>query len=119
MQSAQSSGGSNYYFYKIDYKVEEPPIYHGVIAKFHEPEATRTITAQLQQMYANGQRRLRLPILHGNGLDDGINMNSAGGNLDTQSRTNLRDLLALIRGTGFHELQFSFHPQWNNDPLRW
>ena len=46
-------------------------------------------------------------------------MDSTGGNLAPQFRTNLTNLLAAIKAAGFVELEVSFNPQGGNDPTKW
>lgn len=108
-------GGSNYLTYHLD-----PPCYrepYGVV--YNYDTATATINGQLQQMYNNGQRRLRIPIFHGRGLNTGSIMDSTGGDLAPRFRANLANLLAAIKATGFGELEISFNPQGGNDPTKW
>jgi hypothetical protein len=108
-------GGSNYLTYHLD-----PPCYrepYGVV--YNYDTATATINTQLQQMYTNGQRRLRIPIFHGRGVDTGSVMDSTGGNLAPRFRANLTNLLAAIKATGFLEIEVSFNPQVGNDPTQW
>ncbi len=81
--------------------------------------ATATIDTQLQEMYDNGQRRLRIPIFHGRGIDSGTAMDSTGGNLSPRFQANLANLLAAVKATGFVELEVSFNPQGANDPTQW
>jgi hypothetical protein len=56
-------GGSNYLTYHLDPPCSREP--YGVV--YNYDTATATINAQLQQMYTNGQRRLRILIFHGRG----------------------------------------------------
>jgi hypothetical protein len=108
-------GGSNYLTYHLD-----PPCYrepYGVV--YNYDTATATIDAQLQQMYNNGQRRLRIPVFHGRGINTGSVMDSTGGNLAPRFRANLTGLFAAIKATGFEELEVSFNPQGGNDPTKW
>ena len=108
-------GGSNYLTYHLD-----PPCYrepYGVV--YNYDTATATINAQLQEMYNNGQRRLRIPIFHGRGINTGSVMDSMAGNLAPRFRANLANLFAAIRAAGFVELEVSFNPQGGNDPTKW
>ena len=111
---AQARGGSNYGWYNLSGCNREA---YGVIANYHTEEST--INAQLQTMYNNGQRRLRIPIFHASGQDSGTIMSSSGGNLSTQHRSNLTNLLAEIESIGYSEIEVSFHPQASNNPLFW
>ena len=108
-------GGSNYLTYHLDPPCNREP--YGVV--YNYDTATATIDTQLQQMRHNGQRRLRIPIFHGRGIDTGSVMDSTGGNLAPRFRTNLANLLAAIKAAGFVELEISFNPQGGNDPTQW
>ncbi len=112
---AVALGGSNYGWYNLGPSCNREP--YGVVYNFNT--AAATINAQLQQMYANGQRRLRIPIYHARGINSGTVMDSTGGNLAPQFQTNLANLLASIKAAGFLEIEVSFHPQSNNNPLEW
>src|SRR5689334_13552726 len=61
-------GGSNL----LSYTIPNPS---GFIAQFDAGQAI--ITQQLQAMYANGQRRLKIPILFYDGANDGIAVSSS------------------------------------------
>ena len=74
-------GGSNYLTYHLDPPCSREP--YGVV--YNYDTATATINAQLQQMYNNGQRRLRIPIFHGRGVDTGSVMDSTGGLVQLKS----------------------------------
>ncbi len=111
---AAGRGGSNYHFYQIDGCNREP---YGVLKNFHT--ATAQIQGDLTQMYANGQRRLRIGIYHGRGLNSGTLIDSTGGNIDAQYRQNLVDLLATIKAIGYEEIQFAYFPQAQNNPGNW
>ncbi len=110
-----ASGGSDYGWYQLDPPCNREP--YGVVSNYNT--ASTTINDQLQQMYNNGQRRLRIPIFHGRGLNSGTVMDSTGGDLAPQFRTNLTNLLAAIKAAGFVEIEVSFHPQGGNDPTQW
>jgi hypothetical protein len=108
-------GGSDYGWYYLAPPCNREP--YGVVYNYNT--ASATIDAQLQQMYANGQRRLRIPIYHARGLDSGTIMDSTGGTLAPQFLTNLTNLLAAIKTAGFVEIEVSFHPQSSNNPIEW
>lgn len=112
--AAAARGGSNYHFYRMDGCNREP---YGVLKNFHT--ARPQIENDLTQMYVNGQRRLRIGIFHGRGLNSGTLIDSTGGNIDPQYRQNLADLLATIRVIGYDEIQFAFFPQAQNNPGNW
>jgi hypothetical protein len=108
-------GGSDYGWYQLDSPCIREP--YGVV--YNYDTATATIEAQLQQMYANGQRRLRIPIYFARGINSGTVMDSTGGNLSSRFRANLTNLLAAIKATGFEEIEVSFNPQSDNLPIQW
>jgi len=108
-------GGSNYGWYSLGPSCDREP--YGVVYNFDT--ATATIDTQLQQMYSNGQRRLRIPIFHARGINSGTIMDSTGGNLAPRFQTNLAKLLAAVKAAGFLEIEVSFHPQSSNDPTQW
>jgi hypothetical protein len=108
-------GGSDYGWYYLDPTCNREP--YGVV--YNYDTATPAIDSQLQQMYANGQRRLRIPIYFARGLNTGTIMDSTGGNLSPQFQSNLANLLAAVKAAGFMEIEVSFHPQSNNNPTVW
>jgi hypothetical protein len=110
----QSPGGSNYGWYNIDGCNREP---YGVIYNYDVAQAT--IDSQLQAMYANGQRRLTIPIYHARGLNSGTIMDSTGGDLSPRFRNNLTNFLNNVRQTGFSEIIITFNPQSSNWPPQW
>jgi hypothetical protein len=55
---AAALGGSNYGWYFLGPGCSREP--YGVV--YNYDTATATIDSQLQQMYSNGQRRLRIPV---------------------------------------------------------
>ncbi len=112
---AAGLGGSNYGWYHLDSNCNREP--YGVV--YNYDTETSTINSQLQQMYANGQRRLRIPIFHARGLNTGTIMDSTGGNLAPRFQANLANLLAAVKAAGFVEIEVSFHPQSSNDPTQW
>jgi hypothetical protein len=108
-------GGSNYGWYNLAPPCNREP--YGVV--YNYDTATTTINSQLQRMFTNGQRRLRIPIYHARGINSGTIMDSTGGNLAPQFQTNLANLLAAVKAAGFVEIEVSFHPQANNNPTQW
>jgi hypothetical protein len=111
---ATPRGGSNFNWYTISGCNREP---YGVIANYHLARAQ--IDNALDAVRASGQDRLRIGIFHGRGLNTGTVMDSSGGNLSSQNRKNLTDLLATIKAKGFSEVMIAFHPQGPNVPLTW
>lgn len=108
-------GGSDYGWYQLDSPCIREP--YGVV--YNYDTATTTIDAQLQQMYANGQRRMRIPIYFARGINTGTVMDSTGGNLSSRFRANLTHLLAAVKAAGFEEIEISFNPQSDNLPINW
>jgi len=108
-------GGSNYAWYQLDPPCTREP--YGVIYNYNT--ATSTINSQLQQMYSNGQRRLRIPMYFARGINSGTIMDSTGGNLAPQFRSNLANLLAAIKAAGFEEVEVGFFPRSANNPVQW
>lgn len=112
-----AQGGSDYGWYQIDMPSCNKETY-GVV--YNYDTATATINSQLQTMYANGQRRLNIPIFHGRGsYTPGTVMDSTGGTLAPRFLNNLANLLNEIKSVGFEEIEVSFNPQYPNDPTRW
>lgn len=107
-------GGSNYGWYQLDGCDRER---FGVINTYHR--AADPIASQLDAMYRQGQRRLRVLIYHRHGPDSGTLMDSTGGNLSEQNRRNLADLLAAVKRAGYEEIQVSFLPSGDNAAYRW
>jgi len=112
---AQDRGGSNYAWYRIDPNCVRAP--YGVIPNYDT--AAAEINQQLEAMFRNGQKRLRIPIYHGRGIGGGTNMESRGGDLNPQCRENLQRLLATVQRIGFAEVIVGFFPQGLNQPARW
>lgn len=111
----QSSGGSNYAWYRINSCDREP---YGVIVNYDVAGAN--IDSQLQAMYASGQRRLRIPIyFRRETYGSGTVMPSLGGDLSSRFRSNLASFLNSVRQLGFVEVELSFHPIGENDPSAW
>jgi len=108
-------GGSNYDGYHLDPPCSREP--YGVV--YNYDTETATINAQLQQMYNNDQRGLRIAIYFARGINSGTIMDSTGGNLSPRFRNNLTNLLAAIKAAGFVEIEVSFHPQSSNDATQW
>lgn len=108
-------GGSNYAWYHLDPPCNREP--YGVIYNYNTAKAT--IDSQLQQMYNNGQRRLRIPIFFARGINSGTIMDSTGGNLALQFQSNLKNFLAAVKAAGFVELEVGFFAQGGNNPVQW
>ncbi|GAA4900286.1 hypothetical protein GCM10023405_20890 [Streptomonospora salina] len=111
---ANSPGGSNYNFYRLDGCDREP---YGVLKNFHTER--ELITDQLTEMHANGQRRLIIGIFHHNGPETGTVMDSSGGDIKPQYKQNLADLLATADDIGFAEVEVAMHVLGANSPNGW
>ena len=108
------AGGSNYDFYGLSSCDREP---YGTIDSF--AQGHDTITAQLAQMYAGGQRRLRIAIFHQHAPDSGTTMDSSTGDLSPADRDQLSGLLAAVKQAGFQEIEVAFMPIGQDDPHGW
>lgn len=106
------AGGSDYAWYQLSGCTREP---YGVVYNYNT--ATATINAQLQQMYNAGQRRIKVPIYFGHGLNTGTVMDSTGGALQPQFMANLTNLLAEIKAIGFQEVEIGMYPVGENAVL--
>ncbi len=113
--AAAALGGSNYAWYYLEAGCNREP--YGIVYNYNT--ATATIDSQLQLMYNNGQRRLRIPIYFARGINSGTIMDSTGGTLAQQFLNNLTNLLAAVKAAGFVEIEVSFHPQSINNPAIW
>ena len=108
--------GSNYVQWMVDCQGG-----WGVIKQFHLQRSL--ICQQLDQMCADGQTALRVPINHmadpPPAASDTFNMSSEGATLDAQCSQNLADLLAEIKKRPFQLVIVGLFPQWNNSPAGW
>ena len=109
-----AAGGSNYDFYGLDGCDREE---YGTIASFAKGQST--IEQQLADMYANGQRRLRIGIFHQHAPDSGVTMDSSTGDLSDADRSQLTDLLAAVKRAGFVEIEVGFFPIGADNPHEW
>ncbi len=107
-------GGSNYNFFSIDGCYRED---FGVLKNFHI--ATDIIRNDLERMYQNGQRRLRIGIFHARGASSGTLIDSSSGGLPPQYVSNLAGLIALAQQIGFVEFAIALHPNGQNDTAGW
>lgn len=112
--AAPSRGGSNYGWFGIEGCNREP---YGVVANYHIAEDV--VKAQLTEMAANGQRRLRIGIFHARNANTGTVIPSAGGNLPEQQRRNLLNLMKAAKEAGFVEIIVGFFPLLDNAPNTW
>lgn len=128
-------GGSNHLFYRHPTPGGTGGYGHGIALHYHEPGVRSTVQNQLQQMYANGQRSLRVFVhyLHAPGATitdtpaessrkcrvevKDIKNCPAGSEyfLPLQYQQNLADYLADIRSAGFERVMVAIGPQWIND----
>ncbi len=101
---------------------------YGVIANYDV--ASSAIDDALSQMYANGQRSIRLIIFYSSDLSTfptdctgpegrGTILLSAGGNLSTQCAANLTNLVTSIHNHGFWYIEPAFFTSTTNDPSSW
>jgi hypothetical protein len=89
--------------------------------------AKTTIDGQLQQMYNNGQRTLRILLHHSHGGERctgplgtrGTGLDSTGAFLSPQCQANLQNFLQSAYQIGFRGATFSFGPLGSNNPQNW
>ena len=98
----------------VCWKYDDGP--HGYLRQFDTGQAT--IEQQLQQMYAAGQRRLGLAVPYFEGGDT-FACDSSSGMLTPQDRTNLQNLLALIKSIGFQHVLIEMIPEWSAKWQSW
>ncbi|MCF7553850.1 hypothetical protein [Pseudonocardia sp. WMMC193] len=108
-------GGTNFGWYQLDDGCRRER--YGVVNTFNR--ARDLIESQLSDMYAAGQRRLRILIFHRHGPDSGTIMDSSSGALSDVNQQNLADLLSSIDRAGFEGVQVGFFPSKDNAALRW
>jgi hypothetical protein len=114
-----STGGSNFAWYNLG-QCNAGSYY--AIANYDVDSAT--INAALQQMYANGQRSLRIPIYNIDGGERctgalgtrGTGLDSTGGSVSPQCTQNLQALLSEIASVGFYNVIIGFFPLGSNSP---
>lgn len=73
--TAEHRGGSNFGWHDLAAGCRREP--YGVISGYHR--APRRISERLRAMHAAGQRRLRIPVFHKHGPDEGTFIDSTGG----------------------------------------
>ncbi|AHI02102.1 hypothetical protein GCM10010174_89050 [Kutzneria viridogrisea] len=111
---APVSGGSNYDFYSLDDCYREP---YQVVRNFDKvPDIVRY---QLTGMHSGGQNRISLGLYHHHGAATGTVVDSTGGKLPEQDRSNLTGLLSTVKQVGFAEITVVLHPLAPNDPHGW
>lgn len=128
-------GGSNHLFYRHPPQGGAAGYPYGIALHYHEAGVRSTVQGQLQQMYANGQRSLRVFVhyLHAPGATitdtpaessrkcrvevKDIKNCPAGSEyfLPLQYQENLANYLADIRNAGFERVMVAIGPQWIND----
>ncbi len=126
-------GGSNHNFYRHPVSAPEGGYNYGIMLHYHEPGVRETVQSQLQQMYAGGQRSLRVMVffLH----SPGETLTSAPAETSRKCRStstktcppgdeyfiplqyqqNIRAYLNDIRAAGFERVMIALGPQWIND----
>lgn len=143
----QSSGGTNYAFYKVEDEYLErnepnawwkPGVLKHVVGAFHMQPAG-SIEKTLKGMYDAGQRKIAIVLWHTNIEKDkvssgskwtdpvpvgyehvyGHTIDSSGGVLCPQHQDNLKALLRLIQKTGFESVTIRFAAQGVNNPMEW
>ncbi len=118
-------GGSNYAWYSVDQSIlnsnqdQNCRERFGIIANYHQQQVSNTVKRQLDSMFRNGQRKLRIPIFHANDLTTGTILSSTGGNLTGVARNNLINFLADIKAAGFQEILVGFFPISRSNPGNW
>lgn len=133
----QARGGSNFLWYEVEpvppgvpdplqacIDARDP---YGILVNYHRTGVRQLVRAQLQAMRAAGQQRIATGIVHlrapaGQAVDGaygGTLVDSTGGTLHAQIRTNLQAFLADIRDAGFSGLLFRWFPQGDNTPFWW
>lgn len=98
----------------VCYRFDDGP--HGYLREFHL--ATDVISAQLQQMYAKGQRRLGICVPYYPGGDT-FALDSAAGQLASPDRQNLTALIHLAQSLGFVEFLIEMIPEWSAAYNNW
>ena len=100
----------------VTWRFDDPNAAHGFVKEFDI--ATPQITAQLQAMYANGQRRLGIAVPYFR-VGDSFALDSTGGRLQPQDRANLIALIQLAKSIGFGELLIEMIPEWSASYANW
>lgn len=128
-------GGSNYVMYNVGSEYLsgdlnawfKPGVLQPVVATFHL-QKREDVLAQLRAMHDSGQRKIAIMMWHDHltpaqlqaGGIHGHVLASNGGVLMPQHEKNLKDLLALVRQSGFfNELVFRFAQQGDVWPQEW
>lgn len=113
--TAEHRGGSNFGWHDLAAGCRREP--YGVISGYHRDP--RRISERLRAMHAAGQRRLRIPVFHKHGPDEGTFIDSTGGRMSDRSVAALAGLLAAVRATGFQEVEIGLFPGKQNSPKTW
>lgn len=118
-----AAGGSNYAWYDNDDSgLPGTPCFwnYGIIPNYHVSGVRSTVQSQLEAMWNQGQRRLRIPIYHQASPISGYEVDSTYGNLGTQEKQNLMDFMEDIGNAGYEEILIAFMPQSTpSDPKTW
>lgn len=129
-------GGSNLLWHHVDMvdPADPDPIMacidardpYGIVANYHRGNVRVRVLRTLSAMRASGQEvvstgivHLRAPGAASDGTWGGTLLDSTGGDLHPQMRSNLQRFLNDIRGYGFREILFRFFPQGDNTPTEW
>jgi hypothetical protein len=116
-------GGSNLHWFALGPNCDREP--YGILVNYHLPGVRALVQDQLLQLRARGQDRIATGVIHlrapepNNGAWTGTLLDSTGGDLRPQYRSNLATFLYDIRSSGFVELLFRYFPQGPNDPSGW
>lgn len=118
--AAPIRGGTNYAWWKVDGYPSCNRVDYYVISNYKAGNvAFDKINAQLQKMFNQGQRTIRIPVFHARGGSGGsclqasnnqTSMDSTGGDLAPQCRANFAALLAKIKNIGFQYIEVGFFP---------
>lgn len=109
-------GGCNAYLYDVT-PAQPGQRIPGCIANYHAQ--WDVIDTQMKARRANKMARLKIPIYHFSGANNGLALNSYGGDLSGQDAENFTNYFTMIRDLGFVQVEIQFCPEWYNDPANW
>jgi hypothetical protein len=126
-------GGSNHNFYRHPASAPDGGYNYGIMLHYHESGVRETVQSQLQQMYAGGQRSLRVMVFFAHSPGETITTSPAETSrkcrstgtktcppgdeyfIPLQYQNNIRTYLNDIRAAGFERVMIALGPQWIND----
>lgn len=126
-------GGSNHNFYRNSIADPAGGYNHGIMLHYHEAGVRETVQSQLQQMYAGGQRSLRVMVFFAHSPGEIVTSTPAETSrkcrstgtkscppgdeyfIPLQYQNNIATYLADIRAAGFERVMVALGPQWIND----